>query len=182
MAKLREALLKKSANNDAIVGKVMAEMGQYISEERTVEWLVRMYTEQSKTRPYIEQKLRAKKFQKEIIETTIESYRESFTSWNNYENVVTRKIRELLQKNRSLRYIRGTLIQRFPNFKNEISSLIDTLCPDETEAIRTEFEKLAKKYDSTNLKEWQKIIGKLSLKGFSYDAIRKAMDDSSPSS
>lgn len=175
LAKLREALMKKSAANQPLVETVMKEMGQYINEERTVDGLVRMYTEQSKTRPYIEQKLRAKKFQLSIIETTLEAYRETFTSWNNYENTITRKIQDFLTKNRSRRYISGTLTIKYPIFKQEIASLIETLCPDETEAIRSEAEKLSRKHDASNPKERQKIIQKLLLKGFSYDEVKKAM-------
>jgi|GEM_PF-6524438 len=176
LAKLRESLMKKSANNTILVNTVMAEMGQYINEERTVDGLVRMYTEQSKTCPYIEQKLRAKKFQIDIIETTLEAYGDTFTSWNNYENTITRKIQDFLTKNRSRRYISGALTGKYPNFKQEISSLIETLCPDETGSIRSEFEKLSRKHDRNNPKERQKIVQKLLLKGFPYDDIRKILE------
>lgn len=59
-AKLRTALMKKSADNEAIVRNVMAEMEQYISEERTIEGLVRMWLERGKTESYIRSKLREK--------------------------------------------------------------------------------------------------------------------------
>lgn len=131
LAKLRESLMKKSANNEPLVSIVMTEMGQYINEERTIDGLVRMYTEQSKTRPYIEQKLRAKKFQLDIIEATLEAYQNTFTSWDNYENIITRKIQDLLAKNRSRRHISQVLGQKYPIFKHEISSLIETIYPDE---------------------------------------------------
>ncbi|MDP2104044.1 MAG: RecX family transcriptional regulator [Candidatus Gracilibacteria bacterium] len=175
LAKLREALMKKSANAEPLVSIVMAEMGQYICEERTVDGLVRMYTEQSKTRPYIEQKLKAKKFQIDIIEITLEAYGDTFISWNNYENTITRKIQDLLTRNRSRRYISGALTGKYPNFKQEIYSLIETLCPDETEAIRSEFEKLCKKHDTGSPKERQKIIAKLLAKGFPYDKVRNVV-------
>ncbi|EKD30375.1 MAG: hypothetical protein ACD_78C00073G0003 [uncultured bacterium (gcode 4)] len=175
LAKLREALMKKSANAEPLVNIIMAEMGQYICEERTVDGLVRMYTEQSKTRPYIEQKLKAKKFQIDIIETTLEAYGDTFTSWNNYENTITRKIQDFLIKNRSRRYISGALTGKYPNFKQEIYSLIETLCPDESGSIQCEFEKLSRKHDANNPKERQKIIQKLLLKGFPYDGIKKSL-------
>lgn len=40
LRKLRESLMKKSFNNTALVDEVMKEMGEYISEERTVDGLV----------------------------------------------------------------------------------------------------------------------------------------------
>ncbi len=60
--KLRESLMKKSAKNNLLVDSVMEEMTTYISEKRTIDGLVQMYTEQGKTQLYIEQKLKTKKF------------------------------------------------------------------------------------------------------------------------
>ncbi|MDD2891697.1 MAG: RecX family transcriptional regulator [Candidatus Gracilibacteria bacterium] len=177
LQKLRESLMRKSANNTVLTEKVMQQMSEYISEERIVDGLVRMYVEQSKTRPYIEQKLHLKKFGNEIIVTTLESYRDSFVSWNTYEQTITRKIHDYLAKNKSRKYISGTLVQKYPNFKREIATFLDTVVPDETEAVREEFQKLAQKYSLTDRKEQQKIIQKLSMKGFSYDAIKKVMKE-----
>ena len=175
LQRLREALIKKSLNNEILVDTVMKEMSEYIFEERTVDGLVRMYTEQSKTRSYIEQKLRLKKFGGEIITSTLDSYRELFISWTTYEQVITKKMSDYLEKNKSKRYIIGTLSEKYPNFKNEIVTLLEELSPDETESIREEFIKLSQKYDVTNRKEQQKIIQKLCMKGFSYDGIKKVM-------
>ena len=175
LRKLREALMKKSENHEILVASVMEEMSEYISEERTVDGLVRMYTEQSKTRPYIEQKLRQKKFGEEIIISTLESYKDSFLSWNTYEQMITQKIFNYLEKNKSKKYIFGTLSQKYSNFKNEIQELLNELSPDEMESIRTEYAKLSGKYDVTNRKEQQKIIQKLCMKWFSYDTIKKVM-------
>lgn len=175
--KLQEALMKKSLNNGSLVASVMKEMTQYISEERTVDGLVRMYIEQSKTRPYIEQKLRLKKFGDGIIMDTLESYQDSFVSWTAYEQTITRKMHEYLQKNKSKKYIFGTLSQKYPNFKDEIRELLNGSSPDETEAVQEEYTKLLKKHDTTNRKEQQKIVQKLCAKGFSYDVIRKVMRD-----
>lgn len=177
LQKLRESLMKKSVNNVLLTEKVIQQMSEYISEERIVDGLVRMYVEQGKTRPYIEQKLRLKKFGDEIITTTLESYWDSFVSWNIYEQTVTRKIHDYLAKNKSRKYISGMLVQKYPNFKWEIATFLDTVAPDETEAVREEFQKLAQKYSLTDRKEQQKIIQKLSMKGFSYDAIKKVMKE-----
>lgn len=162
--KLREALMKKSLNNEALVASVMKEMTTYISEERTVDGLVRMYTEQGKTRPYIEQKLRLKKFEEDIITATLESYHNSFISWTAYEQVITKKMENYLQKNKSKKYIIGILTQGYPNFKNEINTLLNNVAPDETESIQREFIKLSKKYDLSHKKERQKVIQKLCLR------------------
>ena len=164
LRKLRESLQKKSFNNTALVDEVMKEMGEYISEERTVDGLVRSYIEQSKTRPYIEQKLKLKKFGEEIIISTLESYRDSFTSWTSYESTITRKMDDYLGKNKSKRYIIGTLIQKYPNFKNEITELLNGASPDETESIQRELAKLSGKYDVTDKKDRQKIMQKLCTK------------------
>ena len=177
LRKLREALMKKSLGNEALVVSVMKEMSEYISEERTVDGLVRMYTEQSKTRPYIERKLRLKKFGEDVIITILESYRDSFISWSAYEQVVTKKVNDYLKKNKSKKYIIGTLTQGYPNFKNEIHILLNDVAPDETEAVQEEFAKLSQKYDVTHQKERQKVVQKLCLKGFPYDLIRKTMNN-----
>ena len=177
LRKLRESLQKKSFNNTALVDEVMKEMGEYISEERTVDGLVRSYIEQSKTRPYIEQKLKLKKFGEEIIISTLESYRDSFTSWTSYESTITRKMNDYLGKNKSKRYIIGTLIQKYPNFKNEITELLNGASPDETESIQRELAKLSGKYDVTDKKDRQKIMQKLCTKWFPYDAVKKVMKD-----
>ena len=169
--------MKKSLNNESIVDFVMEEMTKYISEERTVDGLVRMYAEQGKTRPYIEQKLRAKKFAEDIVTATINSHKDSFTSWAAYEQVISRKVTGYLDKNKSRKYIIGTLGQKYPNFKQDIATLVDATSPDETEALQEELIKLSKKYDITNRKEQQKVIQKLCLKGFGYDAIKKVMSD-----
>lgn len=177
LQKLREALMKKSMNNQILVESVMKEMSQYISEERTVDGLVRMYIEQSKTRSYIEQKLKLKKFGNDIIVITLESYKDSFISWINYEQVITRKMSDYLEKNKSKRYIIGTLVQKYPNFKTEIVALLDEISPDETNIVFEEYRKLSRKHDVTNRKEQQKVVQKLSLKGFSYDIIKRVMRD-----
>lgn len=177
LRKLREALMKKSMNNEVLVASVMKEMSEYISEERTVDGLVRMYTEQSKTRPYIEQKLKLKKFGEDIIIATLDSYWDSFISWTAYEQVITRKMHDYLGKNKSKKYIFGTLVQKYPNFKYEIQTLLNEVSPDETETVREEYRKLSQKYDATNRKELQKIIQKLCMKGFSYDVIKTVMRD-----
>lgn len=177
LQKLREALMKKSLDNEIIVNTVIEEMSAYISEERTVDSLVRMYTEQSKTRQYIEQKLQAKKFAKDLILAILDIYKESFISWNIYEQTITQKVLSYIQKNKSRRYIIGTLTQKYPNFKQNITNLIDILFPDEIVAIEEELIKLTKKLDIKNQKERQKIIQKLSMKGFSYDRIKKVMRD-----
>ncbi len=178
LQKLREALMKKSLNNEIIVNTVMMEMSAYISEERTVDGLVRMYTEQSKTRPYIEQKLRAKKFAKDVIISSLDVYENAFISWDLYEQTITQKIFSYLQKHKSKRYIIGTLGQKYPNFKQNILALLDQIAPDEMESIQEEYIKLAQKFDSNNSKERQKIVQKLSMKGFSYDSIKKVMRES----
>jgi len=175
LRKLREALMKKSEKNESLVEAVMKEMTEYISEERTVDGLVRMYTEQSKTRPYIEQKLRLKKFDEDIIVTTLDSYQESFISWPAYEQAINRKMADYIGKNKSRKYIAGTLVQKYPIFKNEIAALLDELSPDETESVRAEFEKLSGKHDMANRKEQQKVIQKLCLKGVPYDVIKRVM-------
>ncbi len=120
MRKLQEALLKKSANNAPLAAEVMKEMVTYIHEEQTVEGLVRMYTEQSKTRPYIEQKLRLKKFDAEVIVSVLDSYTDTFQSWKDYEQTITKKMHDYRGKNKSSKYILGTLVQKYPNFKQEI--------------------------------------------------------------
>lgn len=153
----------------------MKQMGEYISEERTVDGLVRMYVEQSKTRPYIEQKLKLKKFENKVIRDTLLSYENSFVSWNAYEQVIERKLHNYLEKNKSKKYIVGTLTQKYPNFKHEIISLVNEQSPDEMEALENEFLKLSKKHDITNRKEQQKVVQKLCMKGFSYDAIKRVM-------
>ncbi len=175
LQKLRESLMKKSMNNELIVDRVMKQMSEYISEERTVDGLVRMYVEQSKTRPYIEQKLKLKKFGKEVIHSTLESYADSFVSWNAYEQVISRKLNNYLEKNKSKKYIIGTLTQKYPNFKHELIQLLEEAAPDEMEVVQQEFLKLSKKHDVTDRKEQQKIVQKLCMKGFSYDTIKKVM-------
>lgn len=162
--KLHEALMKKTAQNTVLTEGVMNEMSEYISEERTVDGLVRMYTEQSKTRPYIEQKLRLKKFEEEIIVSILDSYQDSFLSWGGYEQTITRKIDTYLQKNKSKKYISGTLAQAYPNFKHEITLLLNEYAPDESEAVQAEYKKLTTKHDITSSKERQKVIQKLCLK------------------
>ncbi|HBB27370.1 TPA: hypothetical protein DCZ36_02650 [Candidatus Gracilibacteria bacterium] len=174
--KLREALMKKSLNNEDLVASVMKEMTAYISEERTVDGLVRMYTEQSKTRPYIEQKLRLKKFGEDIITATLKSYHNSFISWTSYEQAITRKMNDYLEKNKSKTYIIGTLSQKYPNFKNEIRTLLNDVAPDETETIQAELTKLSEKYDIRHQKERQKVVQKLCLKGFSYNRVREIIN------
>lgn len=175
--KLRESLMKKSANNRVLTEKVMEQMAEYISEERTVDGLVRMYTEQSKTRPYIEQKLRLKKFQSDIIVTTLEKYEDSFLSWSLYEPVIGKKIGEYLEKNKSKKYITGTLLQKYPNFKREILDLTEELAPDESFSVEEEFIRLSKKYDVTNRNDRQKIIQKLCLKGFPYRTVQRVIEE-----
>lgn len=169
--------MKKSEKNESLVEAVMEEMKAYISEERTVDGLVRMYAEQSKTRPYIEQKLKLKKFGEDIIATTLDSYQESFISWPAYEQVINRKMTDYIRKNKSRKYIAGILIQKYPNFKNEITALLDEFFPDEIGAVQEEFGKLSGKYDMTDRKERQKIIQKLCAKGFPFSLIRKVMRD-----
>ena len=175
MRKLQEALLKKSANNTTLTAEVMKEMATYIHEEQTVEGLVRMYTEQSKTRPYIEQKLRLKKFEKEIITSVLDSYADIFDSWKDYKQTITKKMYDYRGKNKSSKYILGTLVQKYPNFKQHITELLQSIAPDEEDVVREEYAKLLKKHNVSDNKERQRIIQKLCLKGFSYDSIKKVM-------
>lgn len=177
LRKLREALMKKSEKNESLVEAVMKEMNQYISEERTVDGLVRIYVEQSKTRPYIEQKLKLKKFGEDTIMATLDAYQESFISWPAYEQVINRKMTDYLGKNKSRKYITGTLVQKYPIFKNEITALMDRLSSDEIGAVQAEFEKLSGKHDMANQKERQRVIQKLCTKGFSFNLIKKVMRD-----
>lgn len=175
MQKLREALLKKSGNHTLLTEEVMAEMTTYIHEEQTVEGLVRMYTEESKTRPYIEQKLRLKKFEAGIIASVLDSYIDTFESWKEYEQVITKKISDYRDRNKSGKYIFGTLAQKYPSFKTEIAELLQETSPLEDEAVLVEYEKLCKKHDIRESKEREKVIQKLCLKGFSYDTIKRIM-------
>lgn len=177
LRKLREALMKKSGGNEGLVQSVMAQMGEYISEERTVDGLVRMYVEQSKTRPYIEQKLKAKKFAPEVIASVLEAYGESFHLWSAYEQTIRHKIDDYLQKGKSKKYIVGTLARKYVHFKNEIRELTDTLAPDEMGVLCQEFMKLSRKHDLNDRKDRQKIVQKLYLKGFSFDDIKRVMRD-----
>lgn len=176
LRKLREALMKKSAGNESIVAPVMDQMAEYISEERTVDGLVRMYVEQSKTRPYIEQKLRTKKFDDSIVITTLDTYGDSFISWNAYEQTIRGKAENYLQKGKSKKYITGTLTQKYPNFKHEIIALVGALVPDETDALHREYVKLSQKHDVADRKEHQKVVQKLYLKGFSFDDIKRVTE------
>lgn len=175
MRKLQEALLKKSGNNVSLTAEVMKEMATYIHEEQTVEGLVGMYTEQSKTRPYIEQKLRLKKFETEVIISVLDSYADIFQSWKDYEQTITKKMHDYRGKNKSSKYILGTLVQKYPNFKRQIIELLEEIAPDEEDIVRAEYAKLSKKHDVSNNKERQKLIQKLCLKGFSYDCIKRVM-------
>ena len=177
MRKLQEALLKKSGNNASITEDVMKEMATYIHEEQTVEGLVRMYTEQSKTRSYIEQKLRLKKFEMEVITSILDSYSGTFESWREYEQTITKKMHDYREKNKSSKYIFGTLVQKYPNFKQEISESLKELYPDEDEIVQTEYLKLSKKHDISVAKERQKVIQKLCMKGFSYNTIKRVMQE-----
>lgn len=153
----------------------MDQMSEYISEERTVDGLVRMYVEQSKTRPYIEQKLRAKKFDDDIVTATLDVYRDSFVSWNTYEQTIRGKTENYLQKGKSKKYTTGTLVRKYPNFRHEIIALMDALAPDETDALHREYMKLSQKHDSTDQKDRQKLVQKLYMKGFSFDDIKRVM-------
>ena len=175
--RLREALMKKTLKNDILVDSVMTEMIQYISEDRTVDGLVRMYIDQRKTRPYIEKKLCLKKFNPDIISTTLDVYSHSFTSWITYEHIIERKIHEYNSKNKSKSYIYWMLVQRYPLFKNDIKILLDETIPSEWEMIRWEYLKLCQRYDKTDKKEQQKIRQKLYTKWFPFDLIRKIIQD-----
>jgi len=173
--KLRESLMKKSAKNNLLVDSVMEEMTTYISEKRTIDGLVQMYTEQGKTQLYIEQKLKTKKFWAEVIRDVLDVYKEIFWSYETYEHIIVRKIHDYINKNKSKKYIYYTLIKVYPNFSSEITSLVQAIIPDENNAIELEYQKLSKKYDLTLPKERQKVIQKLCLKGFSYDIIKKIL-------
>lgn len=175
--KLEEALIKKTWGNTVLALSVASKMQEYISEERTVDGLVRMYLDQGKTIAYVAQKLRNKKFDSEVTRKIFEEYEEWFASWQTYSHNIERKINDLILKNKSKQYIRGALLQKYPSFKIEIGELLDIHCSDETESIRNEYEKLQKKHDINDSKERQKLIQKLCMKGFSYDLIKKVIRD-----
>jgi len=177
LAKLRTALMKKSDNNEAIMANVMAEMTQYISEEKTVEGLVRMYLERGKTERYIRLKLREKQFDRVVVEAILAEYLDQISDWKTYEKTVERKIANMLEKNKSKRFIENTFSRTFSQFSSEIKILLERLCPDDTEALRAELAKLTDGHNPSDRKERERIIRKLLSRGFSYDAIRRIMQN-----
>lgn len=152
-------------------------MKEYISEERTIDGLVRMYIDNGKPRSYIVNKLREKKFDDEVMERILLEYNDSFSSYKNYEYIIQKKIKDLISLKKSRRAINMVLVQKYPLFKSEITETLVLLCSDETESIRYEIEKLLKKHDTSDRKERDKLMQKICNKGFSYDKVRKVMEE-----
>lgn len=173
--KLQEVLMKKSWDNSVLVNVVSTRMQEYISEERTVDGLVRMHLDQGKTIEWVKRKLKEKLFDPEVTAKVLEEYGEWFASWNTYAQNIERKVQEFVSKGKSKQYIRWALLQKYPSFKSEIAELLEAYCADETESVLKELQKLQKKHDIGDMKERQKLIQKLCLKGFSYDLIRTVL-------
>ena len=177
--KLQEVLMKKSWSNSVLTNLVSTRMQEYVSEERTVDGLVRMHLDQGKTIEWVKRKLKEKLFDPEVTAKVLEEYAEWFASWKTYAQNIERKLQEFVSKGKSKQYIRWALLQKYPSFKNEIAELLEAYCADETESVQKELEKLLKKHDIQDTKERQKLIQKLCLKGFSYDLIRTVLKSES---
>jgi hypothetical protein len=94
----------------------------------------------------------------------LDSYSDSFICWDSYERLITQKIHQYIEKNKSGKYIFGMLVQKYPNFKSEITNLLDELSLDEGRVVHIELLKLSQKHDLSIQKERQKLVQKLCYK------------------
>lgn len=175
-AKLREALMKKSEDDAVLVDGIMIQMDGYIAEDRTIESLVRLWLDRGKTESYIRTKLRERQFDPAIVDRILDEYRTGLSDWYTYAKNVERRIISLLERGKSRKIIELTLAREYPRFRLEIQSLLDILSPDDTASLIREIEKLSHRHDPSDPKSRDKLIRKLMMRGFSYDAVRKGLD------
>lgn len=173
--KLLQKLQQKGSEEDA--QKVFSDMKHLLVEDRTLESLIENYIFRHKNFRYITQKMREKGFPTEKVENYLMQYKESWESllWESY---LLKKVENLLQKGKSQQYIFQKLTET-PEDKLLLENIFETHFQDgETQALQKEWEKILRRLwknhgDRLSSQEKQKIIQKLMMKWFSYDAIKK---------
>lgn len=121
--------------------------------------------------------MREKGFPTEKVENYLMQYKESWESllWESY---LLKKVENLLQKGKSKQYIFQKLAETSED-KALLENIFETHFQDgEIQALQKEWGKILKTLwktqgDELSTQEKQKIVQKLMMKGFSYDAIKK---------
>jgi len=169
--RLREKLLEKSWDNLDLPNIIISEMKNIIKEEEVIKAKISNFLNKNKNLNYIKQKLREKKFDKDICEKILywEFIEEDKSLLS--EDFIIKKILNLKNKWKSKNYIKNNLIER-----NEDRELVETNLEEifnngEFENIQKEYEKIKERYPK------EKCIQKLIQKGFIYSQVKEIVEN-----
>ncbi len=162
-------MLEKTDNNTALVDQIYTELEHLFDENSVIDSKIRLYRGKNKNIFYIQNKLREKKFNTDIIDQKMQILKDSEASLLSTD-FIARKIQEYIWKHKSRQYIYSKLVERTQD-KYEVEKILS-----EAYTIEIEQEIVAYKiWILHNKYNTQKIIEKLMRDGFSYNLIKKCI-------
>lgn len=168
--RLREKLLEKSDNNFETSNEVISEMKNIITEKEVIRSKISIFLNRNKNLNYIKQKLREKKFDKEVFEQILYSEFVEEDKSLLSEGFIIRKILNLKNKWKSKNYIKNKLIERSEDKEVVEKNLEEIFIDGEFESIQKEYDKIKDRYPK------EKCIQKLIWKGFYYSQVKEVVE------
>ena len=163
--KLEEYMTKKKYSWEREV--LYKELGY--TESLMCDMWMRTFLARSSGEREIRMKLMKKWFPKELIIEKLESSLDDIRDWSSHSREIESMRDTLLKRGKSIQFIRMTLTNKYPYFRDEISELFEWVSDDTW--LECEIEKYRSKYDLSNSKERQKFYAAIQRKGFRYSEI-----------
>jgi SOS response regulatory protein OraA/RecX len=132
--------------------QILSQIGY--DESLMIDLWMRSFIAQGRGVTYIKQKLSLKMFEKADIEEAITRYSEELMSWDEYEKVIQDTIHQHQSRGKTTLQIRINLTQKYPYFRHEIESLLES--SDDSENLQKEWTKITSKYNMDDRKEREK--------------------------
>ncbi len=164
---LYEKLLKKAENLEQ-VENVMESIKDLFVEKNIIESHIRNYISQWKTRYFIEQKLRQKKFDKDLIQQVLWDFQETFHDPDTYKKTLENRVKKAIQKGMAYRKISYELARDFPEARALVQEMLWEY-NDQYVLCTTVIPKLSRSHS------WEDLVRKCLEKGFSLSDIRKSL-------
>lgn len=164
-----ETYLEKKKCQD--IGAFLSEISY--DESLMISMWMRTFLSLGKGRCDIEMKLRQKWFPKELIRESLEIAGEEIEDWEMMKSSILRQIDTLRDRGKSVRVISMTLISKYPYFREQICTTLES--DDDSETLEKEMQKYKNRYNLEDTKDREKLIAALVRKGFEYREIRKKL-------
>jgi len=171
-AKLLEKLKEKSWNEE-LANEVFEKLKDLINEELMLENLINSYISRWKNIRYIKEKLYIKKFDRELVEKKIDRVKRKGSIFEENQDILEKKIRQLIKKHYSRRHILYSLSET-----KEDKELVENKINEIFEKENFDFENITyfiNLYKKKGL-EKRKIIERLIAKSFVYNEIKEVLE------